>query len=748
MQQQQQEQGGELVAGLAQAFPEDDDLVFDGPPGHANGGGRSVYQYNSDAEVETDDDLEVASFVTASSRPFPVGHSNLPQEVLLHIFSFVETSSTLASAGLVCRSWSPPAVTTLYHSVHLPELRHIKHFIRSMRGKGSHTTGWDSGTGSRRALWGNREGVQFRLRSKALELFKPSLEIAAGAGRKVLPSAVSGGGGESRTKSIQDLAQLVHSKLRLNNVRDRGLGPMVKRLTVASSEMKVILLRHIHYLLPNLKSLHIRHSNLNEPGPPLDASILTSLEPFVSTLTSITIEDVDAPCWPDLCRILREDGQNLRHLNIEAVTDIDAFESTSDLSDVFPGMKELNFCRLDGLPVGPNESVERLVSSCRFLKAVTLDYCLDVTMDVMGILWNYCENLEFLGLAGVVGPMRPDMEFELRPSLKTVRLVDCDVFNELFEEISLKAPNVNLLRVVFEDDGCDGIVSVSNDLDDTALKSLTRLRNIEVLALTQCPNMSAQAMRAVIDCNPVKMLDLHKHPECSLGVIDDAHWEELSKSCGKVEVLNMYGQTCLHGDAVVKVIREGRLRSLKSFCMNNVEGGGMVLEALAECCLGLERLSVVDCKGVDDEVVKKVVEAAGLAKGTVWGLRAEGGGQGEGEQLEEDKSAGGTGEQAGTESAMDPATPDMDTLLGSFGELFDAQAHHLTALTSPVVMPNFAPNAFSRLKRLYAADSKIRINDPFGILRNKDQWFMEEGLDILSLWEAAVERLSEEGFVF
>lgn len=92
---------------------------------------------------------------------------------------------------------------------------------------------------------------------------------------------------------------------------------------------------------------------------------------------------MDSPCWPDLCRILREHGSQLRNLNIEAVGEIDAFESTSDMSDVFPNMPGLEFARLDGIPVGPNSSIERLVASCGHLQAVTLDYCLDVTVSFL-----------------------------------------------------------------------------------------------------------------------------------------------------------------------------------------------------------------------------------------------------------------------------------------------------------------------------------------------------------------------------
>ncbi|RKO82698.1 hypothetical protein BDK51DRAFT_50688, partial [Blyttiomyces helicus] len=134
-----------------------------------------------------------------------------------------------------------------------------------------------------------------------------------------------------------------------------GLGTLVKKLVVSSGEQKVVNLQHVAYLMPKLQCLHfihtapLRDAASEEPSPPIDARILKALSPLIARVTSLTIEDVDAPCWPDLCEILKTHGGSLRNLNIEAVSEIDAFESSTELSPVFPKLAQLiavRGCRL------------------------------------------------------------------------------------------------------------------------------------------------------------------------------------------------------------------------------------------------------------------------------------------------------------------------------------------------------------------------------------------------------------------
>ncbi|KAJ3041392.1 hypothetical protein HK097_002277, partial [Rhizophlyctis rosea] len=142
------------------------------------------------------------------------------------------------------------------------------------------------------------------------------------------------------------------------------------------------------------------------------------------------------------------------------------------------------------------------------------------------------------------------------------------------------------------------------------------------------------------------------------------------------------------------------LENLKSFCMNSCEIGPELWRALG-CLPQLERLSVVDCKSLSETHLRLVLECSARSKSKNW----------------------------------DGWERHSDTDLG------------------------LDRGMFPKLKRLYCSEAVFEKvlgekkdagaeDGGDGVLRGRDNWFMEEGLDILSLWEAAVERLSERDFVF
>ncbi|KAI8822512.1 uncharacterized protein EV422DRAFT_401945 [Fimicolochytrium jonesii] len=550
---------------------------------------------------------------TAAKRRIAGAASVLPHELLLTIFEEVDELSTLHRCCLVNRAWNTVAQEVLWREVLLENATRVRRFVRGVAFSAAPRNPRRSGR--------TRTGLAVPKSFEGLgDLLKPGfLEFANGASRRlgtvvgnraILPVGLE--------PSVSNALIPSSAESQVKQASRKGLGSMVKKLIVSSSEQKVILLQHVSNLLNNLQSLQFQHlCGEGVAGPSLDPRILTSMEPVIQRVSSLTIEDVDSPCWPDLCRILREHGGNLRNLNIEAVKDIDAFESTSDLSDVFPNMTGLEFIRLDGIPVGPNASIERLVSSCRNLTAVTLDYCLEITMDVLVVIWNGCPMLDFLGMAGVVGPMSAGIQLDHRPSLKTLRLVDCDVFDEMFEEVAKKATNLEMLRLVFEDEECEGIVLVSSELTDRSLRALATYTNtLQILALTRCPNMSAKALAEVIRRNPVHTLDLHKHPECSIGKFDDTYLRELAPAFNKVKVLNLYGQTVLTESCISGVVRDGFWSGLQSLSINNLTVGPGVLDAIRESCPLLEVISLVDCPNIAGEA------AEGFAQGRpVWHIK-------------------------------------------------------------------------------------------------------------------------------
>ncbi|KAJ3300189.1 hypothetical protein HK104_003417 [Borealophlyctis nickersoniae] len=320
--------------------------------------------------------------------------------------------------------------------------------------------------------------------------------------------------------------------------------------------------------------------------------------------------------------------------------------------------------------------------------------------------------------------------------------------------------------------------------------------------------MTAEGLRRIIDTNPVRMLDLHKHPECTIGCIDDAFLEELTKSCGKVEVLNLYGQTGLTEDAIARVLMDGKIRNVKSLCLNNVDVGEKAIDTIGTGCPLIERLSVVDCQKVEEALVGGVVERAARARRALWREKGtwpfstwasdDGGESGKGVVEGGDCAVGrmaggrsGSGADMGEPSGpcvehivltaeVDGVNSDSPTeVLASSSSPSSTPAEPILAIdvasqstslavSSPPSAPQSLPAdphtsesqfplAFAHLKRLYSLvpendraqppDESDDADDD-GIVRKRDQWFMDEGLDILSLWEEAVGRLGGKGFIF
>ncbi|KAJ1567246.1 hypothetical protein HK405_006623, partial [Cladochytrium tenue] len=313
------------------------------------------------------------------------------------------------------------------------------------------------------------------------------------------------------------------------------------------------------------------------------------LAPLLHRIESLSVEDVHSSSWPHLLAAIRYYASNLRLLNLEAVGNQDAFDHSQNLSLVFPSLTKLEFLRLDGVTVGPNSSLSILAASGgASLKAITMDYCVDVTMEALGILWENCPLLSFIGLAGImmtpssgnqadgapdatagavpgrgraVQPQEPVLLSE-RPLLRTIRFVDCDVTDDLLEKVALLATRLEMIRVVFEDDQCEGVLRTWRNLSDRALMAFVnpfvhggasgsdpaltapqpRLPSLRVLALSWCPRMTAASLVSVLAANRITVLDLHKDPRGEIGCIDDSLLETIADHVSNVEVLHLYGQ--------------------------------------------------------------------------------------------------------------------------------------------------------------------------------------------------------------
>ncbi|KAJ3186666.1 hypothetical protein HDU85_007486 [Gaertneriomyces sp. JEL0708] len=676
--------------------------------------------------------------------------SRFPHELLLTIFDYIDRDDTedLYSCCLVSRHWSPPAQESLWRCVALDSAWRVRKFVRGVAFSGtrkptpiktpsltlkslSGSEGWSTVGGLISKRFG--EVVGSASRNSATVPALPAKDILS----LEAPSSQAKDDG-SRLVQSTDSVQASADEIAVDPVQkertdmpwvqeDTGLATMVKKLVVSSSEPKVILLQHVSKLFSNLQSLTFQHLACGPTGTPLEARVLTALECLIPKLWSLQIEDVDLPIWPDLLRILRTHGGNLRNLNIEAVGEIDAFESSEDMREVFGVLEKLEFLRLDGVPVGPNESVSSLVLSCPWLKAVTLDYCLDVSMDIFSTIWNGCPNLQFLGLAGVVGPLSAQLKLVTHYSLQTLRLVDCDVSDVLFEAVAREAVNLRMLRLVFEDDGCDGIVTVSSELTDRTLNAIAcNMRTLTTLALTRCKEMTPHALGQVLVSNPVKTLDLHKHPECSIGGFDNEFLMCLAPFMENVEVLNLYGQQEIVDDSIAAICKRGAWKSVRSLCLNGLDIGGPSLTALRAGVPLLRRLSLVDCKRIGATLIKAFAAGDDLT------------------DIEDDEnptraapaadgsSAGGTAGDVTLTVASVCATPaeTSSTVLEASPPEKDTKCN----ITIPAVkhLP-YLNRVYTLASGLSAEKSALRRT-----LRLYDAWFVDEGLDILSLWEAVV----------
>ncbi|KAI9309867.1 hypothetical protein DFJ73DRAFT_537142 [Zopfochytrium polystomum] len=316
------------------------------------------------------------------------------------------------------------------------------------------------------------------------------------------------------------------------------------------------------------------------------------------------------------------------------------------------------------------------------LTSVTIDYCVDVTMDSLSILWDRCPNLTFIGLAGIMmSPALPHVNNPQAQSsrsqtpalnnplhlLKTLRLVDCDVTDALLARIAALSPALEFLRIVFEDDRCEGVLRTWEALSDATLMAFASKGTLETVALTWCPKMTAGALAAVLDGNPVSTLDLHKDPQTLVGRVsddilraliprdaDDMSFDSAPADStsvnhlGKIARLHLYGQNALSDDTLRRILSAVSFAS--TVCVNNTkiteesvmsainkrersrhaiyaaearrkglprpEG---IPDDITDADIGdggqpLEVLSLVGCVNIDDEAAARIAKAPGVQR--------------------------------------------------------------------------------------------------------------------------------------
>ncbi|KAI9346601.1 hypothetical protein BDR26DRAFT_855815 [Obelidium mucronatum] len=583
---------------------------------------------------------------------------------------------------------------------------------------------------------------------------------------------------------------------------------------------------------------------------PVSQTLLQTFQPIINRVIKLAIEDVYPTSWPHILKLLGGGPNllaldppsnqqqappsklppqkllNLRSLNLEAVATTDSFDSAIKLSHIFPSVPNLEAARFDGIAIGPDTSILTLARCCKHLKVIALDYCPSVTMKSFEILWNEVEGLQFLGLAGIVNDQQnPNDHFhmhhhhhhnqpphattqqqhtqstqihraiELRkhPVLRIVRFVDCDVSDQLFYEISQNGVALEMLRFVFEDDECEGIVGVVERLSERALMPFAQdyattdnigstgvggesRRGLKKLAFTWCPGFTVDCLTRVLQygwgncyAQGVEVLDLHKDVQCRLGVIPEEVLEEAAVYMTKVKVLNLYGQTSLKNETLAAVFTPQNFQSLTSLCLNESK---VTPQVLRHIILGLSKLtaiSLMQCENITLADLKQLFEECPVEMKRIkrlytehcWNAHNNGGGDGGGNSAsssvpeddvdEEDEEQEDFSmsplipatelqprQQSNQQAAAAAAAATDHGDWGGIHEMMDVEEEDRFERYQTPPPPQYSSASPRPMPRLAVQENR----EPSCII-HEDLWFVDEGLDIMSLINGSVRRATD-----
>ncbi|ORY38412.1 RNI-like protein [Rhizoclosmatium globosum] len=599
----------------------------------------------------------------------------------------------------------------------------------------------------------------------------------------------------SDTSSTPPLAPVIAAKpsndMEIDSFKSFGFADHVKKLSIPSFDCQVNLLFLLNDLLPNLQSIHFQHIHTDETTggnrhtaifTPVSTSILTAFAPIIQRVTRVSIEDVYPTSWPQILNLLS--GTNpetpnvktalphLRSLNLEAVATTDSFDSPTKLSTVFPSLPNLEACRLDGIALGPDSSILSLTRWCPNLKVIALDYCPSVTMKSFEVLWNNLTGLSFLGLAGIVNDHAlhnhhhhpstsassnqhdRSQKVKLKPhdAVRIVRLVDCDVSDGLFEGIREAGTDLEMLRFVFEDDECEGILSVVQRLSDHALRSFGedvegggRRKGLKKLAFTWCPGFTAACLKNVLEYGSgVEVLDLHKDVGCSLGEMPGSVLEEVGESLRRVKVLNLYGQTKLTDETLRRVFTPHNCPSLTSLCINDSQVTPATLRHIVCSIPTLTALSIIQCPNIELDDLKRLFAECPVEMRRIKRLYTEHCWKSVAAPRDENVDSGG------------PAHPDAEVLnMGSDDEFHSAfdlsdevrmEEHDgdedEDMYGTPLIVSSVMNTAGQGAPNNHNSGGITASTEPRSVIHD-DLWFCHESLDILSLFNGSVKRATD-----
>ncbi|KAI8894864.1 hypothetical protein BC833DRAFT_623560 [Globomyces pollinis-pini] len=380
-----------------------------------------------------------------------------------------------------------------------------------------------------------------------------------------------------------------------------GKGYFVKKLSIPSYDPILDILQAIFPFIPNCKSFrHPTHGP--EFIPTLQPSLIKHAEKYFNKLNTIQVEDVHGDGWPYLLQSLTDFGYNLKILEIAACLEKGAFISKRGLATVFSHLPKLECLRLEGIPIGSADfswggdlDITVLTEHCVHLKAISLDYC-DLTLNSFVSIWNNCPNLTFLGVAGLQIHNIP-FDYDLNPhhSMQTLRFVDCQITDTLIENATKSAPNLTMLRLVFEYPQSYDPWSPSRELSDIVLLSLAKYcKKLKVLALSTTPLMTLVGFKELLSKTNLQTLDFHcTSVTGSFGQLEDTFFKELIPYLSNIRTLNLFDQVLITEKNIIKLISTNP--QLQSLSLNGCTISITLLSYISITNNSINSLSICDC---------------------------------------------------------------------------------------------------------------------------------------------------------
>ncbi|KAJ3323187.1 hypothetical protein HDU76_013721 [Blyttiomyces sp. JEL0837] len=443
-------------------------------------------------------------------------------------------------------------------------------------------------------------------------------------------------------------------------------GSLVRVMSVSCTDAELSLLSTAAPYLTSLHSLELRHSLI-----PSAASyrLLDRLATRFPSLRSLVADMIPPSSFADIVSLVRS-SRTLSNLHISIGSDPRSINPTTNqappnnpigrlaptpttattmphshstdiniipLFSNIPNLSSLSLWRVK-LPRDEGLWVPSLSTSCPHLRAIRIDDCGDISMDVLVGLWRRCNLLECI----VMRKVRRRAAFTdllPRPTMIHVVLDACWMNDALCAAIGANAPNLEAFYL--EDDWADDdfrhpmAPTVVTDLTDYGVLALAEhQRNLKTITFIGFPgrrNFHASSLRALLDANPnCFALNLARMDPQWAYRINDAWLLELAPSLRSIEILELYIQNGISERALIETLTVAALASVNNSTMQYSthdranefgQNGGKIrrlglsgcsqltdatLSSLPDLCPNLERLDMaganVTCQGLQSLV--------------------------------------------------------------------------------------------------------------------------------------------------